>query len=197
MPKIFSEQEREIIRTKLLHAGIEELENKSYRNIAVDSLAAKVGIAKGTFYHFFPSKEAYFYAVMQFVKEKNRNELKELLYGGKVQKEEIVACLYHRYTKIKTVYDYFSPEEMKIIVRKLPNGDEAADSVEFAEWICGALSVPEKAKKAKVIVNMCNIMAMAASNRDMLEPCAYEETVLLFCNTIADYIFQKEGAQPQ
>lgn len=192
MPKIFSEQEREIIRMKLLNAGIEELENKSYRNIAVDSLAAKVGIAKGTFYNFFPSKEAYFYAVMQFVKDKNRNELKELLFGEKVQKDEIAACLYHRYTKIKTVYDYFSPEEMKIIVRKLPNGDEADDSVEFAEWICGKLSVSEKEKKAKIIVNMCNIMAMAASNRDMLEPCAYEETILIFCNTIADYIFKEE-----
>lgn len=103
MPKIFSEQEREIIRIKLLNAGIEELENKSYRNIAVDSLAAKVGIAKGTFYNFFPSKEAYFYAVMQFIKNKNRNELKELLFGEKAQKDEIVVCLYHRYTKIKTV----------------------------------------------------------------------------------------------
>lgn len=193
MPKIFSEQEREIIRMKLINAGMEELENKSYRNIAVDCLAAEVGIAKGTFYNFFPSKEAYFYAVMQFVKEKNRNELKELLLREKIQKDEIVSCLYHRYTKIKTVYDYFSPEEIKIIVRKLPNSDEADDSVEFAEWICENLSVSDKEKKAKVIVNMCNIMAMAASNRDMLEPCAYEETIFIFCNAIADYILEREG----
>lgn len=193
MPKIFSEQEREIIRMKLINAGMEELENKSYRNIAVDSLAAEVGIAKGTFYNFFPSKEAYFYAVMQFVKEKNRNELKELLLCEKIQKDEIVSCLYHRYTKIKTVYDYFSPEEIKIIVRKLPNSDEADDSVEFAEWICENLSVSDKEKKAKIIVNMCNIMAMAASNRDMLEPCTYEETIFIFCNAIADYILEREG----
>lgn len=193
MPKIFSDQEREIIRMKLINAGMEELENKSYRNIAVDSLAAEVGIAKGTFYNFFPSKEAYFYAVMQFVKEKNRNELKELLLCEKIQKDEIVSCLYHRYTKIKTVYDYFSPEEIKIIVRKLPDSDEADDSVEFAEWICENLSVSDKEKKAKVIVNMCNIMAMAASNRDMLEPCAYEETIFIFCNAIADYILEREG----
>lgn len=193
MPKIFSEQEREIIRMKLINAGMEELENKSYRNIAVDSLAAEVGIAKGTFYNFFPSKEAYFYAVMQFVKEKNRNELKELLLCEKIQKDEIVSCLYHRYTKIKTVYDYFSPEEIKIIVRKLPDSDGADDSVEFAEWICENLSVSDKEKKAKIIVNMCNIMAMAASNRDMLEPCAYEETIFIFCNAIADYILEREG----
>ena len=85
-------------------------------------------------YIIFPSKEAYFYAIMQFVKEKNRNELKELL-------------------------------------------------------LCENLSVSEKEKKAKVIVNMCNIMAMASSNRNMLAPCAYEETILIFSNAIADYIF--------
>ncbi len=39
---------------------------------------------------------------------------------------------------------------------------------------------------------MCNIMAMAAPNRDMLEPCACEETILIFCNAIADFMFEKE-----
>lgn len=193
MPKIFSQEEREIIRMKLIKAGIHELESKSYRNIAVDTLAAKVGIAKGTFYNFFSSKEAYFYEIMQFIKEENRNDLKKLLLCEKTQKEEVVSCLYHRYTKIKTVYDYFTSEEMKLIMRKLPNGDEANDSVDFAEWICENLSVSAKEQKAKVLVNMCNIMAMAASNREMLEPSAYEETILVFCNAIADYIFKKEG----
>lgn len=193
MPKIFSQEEREIIRMKLIKAGIHELESKSYRSIAVDTLAAKVGIAKGTFYNFFSSKEAYFYEIMQFIKEENRNDLKKLLLCEKTQKEEVVSCLYHRYTKIKTVYDYFTSEEMKLIMRKLPNGDEANDSVDFAEWICENLSVSAKEQKAKVLVNMCNIMAMAASNREMLEPSAYEETILIFCNAIADYIFKKEG----
>lgn len=192
MPKIFSEQERELIRTKLLKAGIRELEIKSYRNIAIDSIAAEVGIAKGTFYNFFPSKEAYFYAIMQFIKERNRDELKEMVLSKEIQKDDVVTCLYHRYTKIKTVYDYFSTEEMKIIMRKLPNGDEMNDSVEFAEWICHNLSVSEK-EKAEVIVNMCNIMAIAASNRDMFEPSAYEQAILVFCNAIADFMFQKEG----
>lgn len=167
-----------------------ELENKSYRNIAIDSLATEVGIAKGTFYNFFPSKEAYFYAIKQFIKERNRSELKKWCFARKYRKKDIASCLYHRHTKIKTVYDYFSPEEMKIIMRKLPNGDEIDDSVEFAEWICKNLLVSEK-EKAKVIVNMCNIMAMAASDRDMLEPCAYEEAILVFCNAIADFMFEK------
>lgn len=192
MPRIFSEQERRIIRTKLLQAGIRELEHKPYRSILVDSIAAEAGIAKGTFYNFFPSKEAYFYEIMQFIKERNRETFKQLLHCEEISKNEVTACLYHRYTQVKTVYDYFSPEDMKLIMRKLPNGDVENDSVEFAEWICEHLAVTEKERKAKVIVNMCNIMAMASSNRDILEPGAYEETVLIFCRAMADYIFKEE-----
>lgn len=192
MPKIFSKQEREIIRSKLLNAGIRELEQKSYRSISVDHLAAEAGIAKGTFYNFFASKEAYFYEIMQLIKERNRESLKALLRHERPAREEIVACLYHRYTQIKTVYDYFSPEEMKLIVRKLPEGDTENDSVEFSEWICGQFPASRREQKAKVLVNMCNILAQAAANREMLEQDAYEETILIFCHTIADYIFKEE-----
>lgn len=60
MPKIFTEQERETIRKKLLDAGINELSYNRYRNIAIDKIASEAGIAKGTFYNFFSSKEAFF-----------------------------------------------------------------------------------------------------------------------------------------
>lgn len=192
MPKIFSEQDRETIRQKLLNAGLKELSHKPYRSISIDSIAAEAGIAKGTFYHFFPSKETCFYEIMQFIKEQNREDLRKLLLHDRPSRSDIVNCLYHRYTQIKTVYDYFTPEEMKLIVRKLPDGDSADDSVEFAEWICGHLSASDQGQKAKVIVNMCNIMALASSNREMLEQSAYEETILIFCNTIADYILKEE-----
>ena len=60
MPKIFSEKDREIIRNKLLEIGQESLKQKNYRDISLDDVTAKAGIAKGTFYNFFPSKELYF-----------------------------------------------------------------------------------------------------------------------------------------
>lgn len=65
MPKIFSEKDRQIIRDKLLEIGQESLKQKSYRDISLDEVTAKAGIAKGTFYNFFSSKELYFYEIMQ------------------------------------------------------------------------------------------------------------------------------------
>lgn len=191
MPKIFTEQERETIRKKLLDAGINELSYNRYRNIAIDKIASEAGIAKGTFYNFFSSKEAFFYEIMHLIKERNRDELKALLHSETPSRTEIVNCLYQRYTRIKTVYDYFTPDEMKLIIRKLPDGDVANDSVEFAQLLCEHFDLSGNEMKAKVIVNMCNILAMAASNREMLHASAYEETINVFCNALADYIFKE------
>ena len=191
MPKIFNEQERGVIRCKLLDAGIEILSHKRYRDIAIDEITAEVGIAKGTFYNFFSSKEAFFYEVMQLIKERNRDSLKSLIAGEHPSKEEVIDCLYCRYTQLKTVYDYFTPEEMKLIARKLPNGDSQNDSVEFAGFICKHLTGLNADEKAAVVVVMCNMLALAASNRSLFEPEGYEQAVRIFCNAMAEYIFDK------
>lgn len=104
-------------------------------------------------------------------------------------KEEVTACLYHRYTQMKTVYDYFTPEEMKLIMRKLPNGDTENDSVEFARLICNHITEMD-ANRAKVIVNKCNMLALPAANRSMFEQGAYEQAIHIFCKALSDYIFE-------
>lgn len=193
MPKIFHEQERETIRCKLLEAGIGKLEKKRYRDISVEEISAEVGIAKGTFYHFFPSKEAFFYEIMQSIKERNRSSLKELVCGEPPSQEAVANCLYYRYTQLKTVYDYFTPEEMKLIMRKLPNGDSQNDSVEFAAFLFQCLSGFETSQKAAPVVDMCNMLALAASNRSMFEADGYEQAVRVFCDAAAAYIFRENG----
>ena len=195
MPKIFTEQDREIIRCKLLHAGIAALEKKRYRSISVDEIASEVGIAKGTFYNFFASKEVFFYEVMQFIKTQNREDLSTCLMNGRTSKEDITAYLYRKYTQIKTVYDYFTPEEMKLILRRVPTEEQTDDSREFAEWICSVLQISDIASKSPAIVGMSNILALAASNRSLLDTQTYESAVRVFCSAMADYIYQEEETE--
>lgn len=189
MPKIFTEQEREMIRGKLLDAGLALLESKRYRSISVDEIASEVGIAKGTFYNFFSSKEVFFYEIMQVIKEKNRETMQAVLLCERLTRDDVAAYLYRKYTQIKTVYDYFTPEEMKLIMRKLPDGEQRDDSAEFAELICSTLNVPDEEKKSEAIVGMSNILALAAANRSLLKENTYEQAVRVFCDAMADYIF--------
>ncbi len=57
MPKIFSTEDRQAIRRTLIKAGREHFLRYGFRKTNVAELARAAGIAKGTFYNFFESKE--------------------------------------------------------------------------------------------------------------------------------------------
>ncbi|HUX22769.1 MAG TPA: TetR/AcrR family transcriptional regulator [Spirochaetia bacterium] len=57
MPKIFSDHDREVIRQTLIEVGRANFLRFGLRKTSVEQIAAAAGIAKGTFYNFFESKE--------------------------------------------------------------------------------------------------------------------------------------------
>ena len=57
MPSIFSQEDKERIRTQLLAEGREMMLKRGITKMNIDELAESAGIAKGTFYNFFPSKQ--------------------------------------------------------------------------------------------------------------------------------------------
>lgn len=65
MPRGFSEEEKERIRAGLLAQARACLATFGVRKTSVDDLVAAVGISKGAFYLFFPSKEDLFFTVFE------------------------------------------------------------------------------------------------------------------------------------
>lgn len=192
MPKIFSDQDRKIIKNKLLNSGLQLLEAKPYKSISLDEVTKLTGIAKGTFYNFFSSKESFFYEIIQLIKERNREPLITLFSNTLPSKDEIETCLFHRYTQMKTVYDYFTIEEINLIMRKLPSEDYLNDSVDFAKSLLEAFNVHDMCR-IEVIVNMLNVLALTQANRSILNATAYDQTIHLMVHTLTDYILKEEN----
>jgi AcrR family transcriptional regulator len=65
MPKAFGEAEREKIRAALQAAGLRRFERSGLRAARIDDICRDVGIAKGSFYAFFDSKEDLFMSVVE------------------------------------------------------------------------------------------------------------------------------------
>lgn len=188
MPKIFSEADREKIRVNLLKNGRSMLEKKRYKDISVAEIAAESGIAKGTFYNFFGSKEDFFYEVMLLIRDDNRKELLALIENP--SRDAVAETMYKRYTTTKTIYDYFEPEELKIIFRRLPGKVQESDanSIELAERLI-SLCIDNENIKPEVVVNLMNIAGSAAANREFLIQEHYDATISVIANAIADYIY--------
>lgn len=75
MPRGFTEQERAIIRAKLLDAGRAALAVGGVRKTSVDDLVGSVGISKGAFYLFFDSKEELFLTIISLFEEQYQADL--------------------------------------------------------------------------------------------------------------------------
>jgi AcrR family transcriptional regulator len=79
MPRIFKEADKTAIREKLVNEGKRLFQRYGIRKTSVEELATSVGIAKGTFYHFFESKEDLCLAIFDREEEKLAKDMSAAL----------------------------------------------------------------------------------------------------------------------
>lgn len=88
MPKKFSEQEREWVYQKLLSEGRRSFETYGLKKTSVEELTKAAGIAQGTFYKFFGSKEELLFEIIQEDEKKIRDMLMESFHSTEAATKE-------------------------------------------------------------------------------------------------------------
>ncbi len=194
MPKIFNENDKNLIRENLIKFGLEALESNGYKAASIEKVANQAGIAKGTFYNFFQSKEQFFYEVMLSIRDKNRNDFYEFLStNSKIDKESMKKFLFERYTKKKNIYHYFTSDEFNIIFRKTTDRLSLTniDSINFSDKLLADIPNVNPRLNNEVVVNMINIIGRFAADKDLVSVESREETIEILANALACYIFEE------
>jgi len=136
MPKSYTEEERNDIIKKLKEEANSLMQEKGVKKTTVDELVQRVGIPKGTFYLFYPSKEMLLFDCSQDYHEivnKHISEgLKRIIFEKKIDVEKENAftdCIDQitdvmlggmkivRNSCLKALLD---PESMELVLSKLP-----------------------------------------------------------------------------
>lgn len=81
MPNAFTEEESKRIRQELILAGIRLSKELGVQKMSVEKLTAAVGIAKGSFYLFFGSKEDFILEIAAYASEETQKMLLKKLNG--------------------------------------------------------------------------------------------------------------------
>lgn len=194
MPKIFSDKDRDSIRKTLIQLGLDTVEQKGYRSTSVEEIARNAGIAKGTFYNFFLSKEHFYFEAMLFIRDTRRQKLLEFFsVPEKINKESTAEFLVN-YLQEKNIHHYFTNEELALIFRKIPEQKVQSnkDSIAFAATLLKKLRIINPHINNEVVVNMLNITADFAADKSHLSIGSKDETIQLMSHALAEYIF-KEG----
>lgn len=79
----FSKEEQDAIRIKMFEEGIGLLKQYGVQRLTIDKLTHSCGIAKGSFYNFYESKETYLYALMEYAGKHIQGMLVNKLAGRK------------------------------------------------------------------------------------------------------------------
>jgi AcrR family transcriptional regulator len=123
MATAFNENEKVLIREKLVMAAQECLNKYGVRKTTVDMLVQMAGISKGAFYIFYPSKEVLFYRVFEdYQRTIMEDAFSELEGSRSISRGGFSHLIYELYQKVRSsfIMNIVQNNEFEFLMRKVP-----------------------------------------------------------------------------
>lgn len=193
--RIFSEEEKEAIRIQMLEVGFPLLKQYGMTHTSVSKITKAVGIAVGTFYNFWKSKEEYMAELIQYHATKLMPTLigEEALSGRKkLGREDARKYLHAVVDETISIYPYMTLEDEA----KIFHGTKAflPDLEKESAMTAGLLSYLENVREdvnLGLIANLSKILVLTAESREELHEAVYQETLEVQIETILNLIFKE------
>lgn len=196
MSPVFPLKQRQQIHTELLKTGIQLICEKGVRKLTIDEVTQRVQIGKGTFYHFFTSKELFVYEAIMFSKEAVLKKINEAVekYGA-LDRQAVDELLSHfSLLGQNNIISSLSMEDEIWLSKKLP--PEYILDPPKEEKIMDLLFQNMKDIRSDihshVVANMIKIMAITVENRNFLHEDVIAENMNILKDSFLDYLFGRE-----
>lgn len=194
MPKVYSEERRLEIRGQLMKVGVALIRKHGMKKMGIEELTRSVGIAQGTFYNFFRSKEIFVCEIARAYQEGIDNEVRKIVRTKGGLDREDIASIYRR-TFLEdegSILRFLNREDIQTLVTRLPEDysdqlpDARASMMKMSESIKGGKGVYD----FELIFNWVQVLNLAVENRDMLSGAAFEKTMNRIIDNLLDEIFE-------
>lgn len=123
MPK-FGQREKEWIQQELLTKGRDLFVKRGLKKTSISDITKSVGIAQGSFYNFYESKEVLYLDILEQEEEKIREQLVlPFFQSGNVTREGFKSFLMEAFSVMETnafIRQLFDEGIMESLFRKLP-----------------------------------------------------------------------------
>lgn len=124
MPRPFSPSEKDFFRTRLLEVGHTHFSRFGLKKTNVGELCDAVGIAKGSFYLFFETKELLFAEVLAEVEGSLRTELLQALDARRPDARAMLTFLLRSPARLLAHHPILrilaEPDELQLLMARLP-----------------------------------------------------------------------------
>jgi AcrR family transcriptional regulator len=198
MPKGFTEAEQKKIRSRLIEHGRRLFEKYGIRKTNVEELTRAVGISKGAFYRFYPSKEELFMDIMETLEiEIRENLMRSAFQAGGSKKDSLGIFLK---TALHAVSDYplfknLTGDDYNYLVRKLPeerlNAHLISDSKAVTRFLQEYGLVDSfKIQDPVLVANVFRSLFFVTMHKTELGEASYRLTIDLLVDMVVDYLVE-------
>ncbi len=196
MARKFNDEERQFIKEKLITAGREWFGKFGLKKTSVEELTKSVGIAQGSFYLFFGSKEELYFEIMEQEEERIRLEMEQKLnsQGGVMTKQRLRAFLGEAFKAADEsifVKQMYVDGVLEMVMRKLPkeklqqNFTRDADALlpSIRMWQDQGLIVQSD---PETIVSMIRALFMLTLHRKEIGEVQFDATFQLMLDVVVE-----------
>lgn len=192
MPQIFDKVGREKVREQLFEAGFQLIKLYGLKKTSVADISKKAGIATGTFYNFFPSKEEFIYQLMLNRQAIVKKYFDELIVGGKADKEHFRQYLRNVYFSDYNIFDYLNESELNMLIARFPEEywQDNGNDKKTTQWFLENLEGVSPNCDWKVFANLSKSISFIRNSKQQLYQDKYDETLDIYIDAIVRYVFE-------
>lgn len=194
MPTAFTDEELEHIRSALIQAGIRLSKELGLQKMSVEKLTAAVGIAKGSFYMFFGSKEDFILEVVEYTGAQTQKMLLSRLNGRRQMSAHEFMEFFSEYLHSDfdlmnglTVEDFFW---LKKHIKKQVLFDPG-EQIKTAELWLSLINDVRPGVDAGTFVNLIKSIYAIREHSDTMVKSSMESSVQVLLRTIEVYVSGK------
>lgn len=195
MPTVFTSKQQKSIRGELFRAGIRLSKSEGMQGMTVSKLAASAGIAKGSFYHFFESREAFIPALLAYAQEKSQLLFEKHLGGReRMTTHEFIGFLREYMNREYDLLNGLTLEDLMWLKTHMSDASlfETATPVHTVQHFLDCLSDAGEAVDAGTIVNLVKAMYMMRESRDTMIGASLDNSIEVMLKMLELYISGKE-----
>jgi AcrR family transcriptional regulator len=192
---IFPLEKRERIRTTMLEVGTKLIKQEGMQNLTVSEVSKQTGIGKGTFYHFYKSKEIFIYEVILYNKENIFREINRIIeVNDGINRKNFKKLFYmFSFAGENNIISSITMEDEIWLAKKLPKEYifNLQKEEEIVQSILDHTIGCRENINYHVLANMMKIIAIAVENKELLHQDVLAENISLIFMQLLDYVFEE------
>ncbi len=192
MPQIFSDERKSEIRKQLIREGRQMMLERGITGMNIEELAFSAGIAKGTFYNFFPSKQKFILEICYDYEQEKIDRLRELTKDkkGQLSADEMLEWYKTLYIREENPLFGISRRDMEWMRKKIPPEElfRPELDIETGKLIISMLKDARSDIDYRVLANFPKMIELAIQNSDSLHSEVLDVNFQMIIGLMKSYV---------